>query len=73
MCPTSASLVCPRQLEDPAHALSGKVVASDFFATRNGLKSHVEKNLLSPYSNIRAITSKLYAHSTRAIFQDHYR
>ena len=38
-----------------------EVVARDLFTTRNLLKSHVERNLLSPYSNIRAVTSKLCA------------
>ena len=47
-----------------------EVVARDLFTTRNLLKSHVERNLLSPYSNIRAVTSKLCAGSSLAIVED---
>ncbi len=49
-----------------------EVVARDLFTTRNLLKSHVERNLLSPYSNIRAVTSKLCAGSSLAIVEDHW-
>src|SRR6266446_4146542 len=50
-------------------ALNVEVVARDLFTTRNLLKSHAERNLLSPYSNIRAVTSKLCARSSLAIVQ----
>ena len=53
-------------------ALNVEVVARDLFTTRNLLKSHVERNLLSPYSNIRAITFKLCARSSLAIVEDHW-
>ena len=49
-----------------------EVVARDLFTTRNLLKSHVERNLLSPYSNIRAVTSKLCARSSPAIVEDNW-
>ena len=52
-------------------ALNVEVVARDLFTTRNLLKSHVERNLLSPYSNIHAVTSKLCARSSLAIVEDH--
>ncbi len=50
--------------------LNVEVVACVLFTTRNLLKSHVERNLLSPYSNIRAVTSKLCARSSLAIVED---
>ena len=53
-------------------ALNVEVVARDLFTTRNLLKSHAERNLLSPYSNIRAVTSKLCARSSPAIVEDHW-
>ena len=53
-------------------ALNVEVVARDLFTTRNLLKSHVETNILSPYSNIRAVTSKLCARSSLAIVEDHW-
>ena len=40
-----------------------EVVAGDIFATPNSLKSHGGRKLLSPFSNIRAVTSKLCTHS----------
>ena len=53
-------------------ALNVEVVARALFTTRNLLKSHGERNLLSPYSNIRAIMSKLCARSSLAIVEDHW-
>jgi hypothetical protein len=41
-----------------------EVVASDIFATRNSLKSQEGRNLKSPFSNIRAVTSKLCPESS---------
>jgi hypothetical protein len=40
-----------------------EVVACDIFATSNSLKSHVARNLKSPFSNIHAIPFKLYPHT----------
>src|SRR6266550_6844042 len=47
-----------------------KVVVGALRATRNLLKSQTEKNLLSPYCNIRAVTSKLCAYPRLAIVAD---
>jgi hypothetical protein len=58
-------------LESPCPASNVKVVAGDLFATSNPLTSQTEKNLLSPFSNIRAITPKLCARSSLAILADH--
>jgi hypothetical protein len=41
------------------------------FATPNPLTSHTEKNLLSPFSNIRAITARLCTRSRLAILEDY--
>jgi hypothetical protein len=41
-------------------AANVRVVKRALFITRNSLKSHEERNLLSPVSNTRAITPKLY-------------
>src|SRR5947208_6452360 len=57
----SVALLWPLWLEGRCHASNVEVVARDLFTTRNLLKSHAERNLLFPYSNIRAITSKLCA------------
>src|SRR4029453_17295456 len=56
--PNSVARVWPLWLEQASNV---KVVVGDLFATPNLLKSHTERNLLSPYSNIRAVTSKLCA------------
>ena len=40
------------------------IVARDIFATPNCLKSHKARKLKSPFSNIRAVTSKLCLYST---------
>src|SRR5262245_5379857 len=65
------ALVWPLWLESRCQASNVEVVAGDLFATRNLLKSHAERSLLCPYSNIRAITSKLCARSSLAIVEDH--
>jgi hypothetical protein len=70
--PNSAARLCPLWLERRCQASNVKVVAGDLFATPNLLKSHTERNLLSPYSNIRAITPKLCARSSLAIVADHW-
>jgi hypothetical protein len=49
----------PREPHNMAHQL--EVVASDIFATSNPLKSHEPRKSFSPFSNIRAVTSKLCA------------
>ncbi len=59
--PNSVARVWPLWLEGRCQASNVKVVVGDLFATPNLLKSHTERNLLSPYSNIRAVTSKLCA------------
>ena len=69
--PNSVALVSPLWLEGRCQASNGEVVAGDLFATPNPLTSHPDKNLLSPFSNIRAITSKLCARSSLAIVEDH--
>jgi hypothetical protein len=40
-----------------------EVVACDIFATPNSLKSHMARNLKSPFSNIHAVPFKLYSHT----------
>ena len=70
--PNSAAWVWPPLLEGRCQASNVKVVPGDLFATSNLLKSHMETNLLSPYSNIRAVTSKLCARSGLAILEHHW-
>ena len=65
------ALVWPLWLEGRCQASNVEVVAGDLFATPNPLTSHPEKNLLSPFSNIRAITPKLCTRSRLAIVEDH--
>ena len=67
----SVVLVWPLSLEGRCQASNVKVVAGDLFATPNPLTSHPEKNLLSPFSNIRAITPKLCTRSRLAIVEHH--
>ena len=67
----SVALVWPLWLEGRCQASNVEVVAGDLFATPNPLTSHPEKNLLSPFSNIRAITPKLCTRSRLAIVEDH--
>ena len=69
--PNSAAWVWPPWLEGRCQASNAEVVAGDLFATPNPLTSHPEKNLLSPFSNIRAITPKLCTRSRLAIVEDH--
>ena len=64
--------VWPLWLESRCPASNVEVVAGDLFATPNPLTSQTERNLLSPFSNIRAITPKLCAHSSLAIVVDYW-
>ena len=68
----SVALVWPLWLEGRCRASNVEVVAGDLFATPNPLISHTQKNLLSPFSNIRAITPKLCTRSRLAIVEDHW-
>ena len=52
-------LVRPMMLQGCCKADRAEVVERDRFATPNPLKSHGERNLLSPFSNPCAITPKL--------------
>ena len=52
-------LVRPMMLQGCCKADRAEVVERDRFATPNSLKSHGERNLLSPFSNSCAITPKL--------------
>src|ERR1700675_2628691 len=52
-------LARPMMLQGCRKADRAEVVERDRFATPNSLKSHGERNLLSPFSNICAITPKL--------------
>src|SRR5262249_30715498 len=67
----SVALVWLLWLESRCPASNVEVVAGDFFATSNPLTSQTEKNLLSPFSNIRAITPKFCARSSLAIVAGH--
>ena len=53
-------LVRPMILQGCCKADRAEVVERDRFATPNSLKSHGERNLLSPVSNTCAITPKLW-------------
>jgi hypothetical protein len=65
------ALTCRLRLEGCCRAVNAEVVAGDLLTACNLLKSHREKNLLSPYCNIRAVTSKLCACPRLAIVADH--
>src|SRR5260370_10074572 len=67
----SVALVWPLWLEGRCQASNVEVVAGDLFATPNPLISHTQKNLLSPFSNIRAITPKLGTRSSLAMVEEH--
>src|SRR3989440_6696471 len=51
-------------------AANVRVVKRALFITRNSLKSHEERNLISPISNTRAITPKLYTYSNPRFFEN---
>jgi hypothetical protein len=55
----------------PVQAYNSAVVARDIFATPNSLKFQVGQKPKSPFSNIRAVTSKLYSQS-RPITAEHH-
>ena len=57
----SPPMISLRPLRCGAHNL--RVVVRDIFATPNCLKSHAARKLKSPFSNIRAVTSKLRSYS----------
>lgn len=48
-----------------------RVVRSDFSATPNPLTAHTVNDLLSPFSNIRAIPQKLCMRLSLLIVEDH--
>ena len=68
----SVALVWLLWPEGRCQASNVEVVAGDLFATPNPLTSHTEKNLLSPFSNIRAMTPKLYTRSRLPIVEDYW-
>src|SRR5579863_1269831 len=51
--------VCAMRLQDCRATSHATVAECAIFATSNSLKSQVVQNLKSPFSNIRAVTSKL--------------
>src|SRR5216684_5901558 len=59
VCCGPQKLVCAMMLHGCRKADRAEVVERDHFATPNYLKSHGERNLLSPFSNTCAITPKL--------------
>ena len=63
------ALVSPLWVEARGQAHNAEVVIGDLFATRNPLKLHAARKVLSPIRNIRAITSKLCMHSRPALIQ----
>ena len=58
-------------VEGRYRASRARVVMSDFSATPNPLTAHTANNLLSPISNIRAISRKLCKRLSLAISDDH--
>ena len=66
----SVALVWPLWLEGRCQASNVEVVPGDLFTTPNPLTSYPDKNLPSPFSNIRAITPKLCTRSRLAIVED---
>ena len=50
-------------------AANVRVVKRALFITRNSLKSHEERNRLSPVSDTRAITPKLYTYSSPEVLR----
>src|SRR5229473_3605242 len=59
VCCSLQKLVRPMTPQGCRKADRAEVVERDRFATPNPLKSHGERNLLSPFSNTCAITPKL--------------
>ena len=64
-------LVRPMPLKACRLVHRAEVVERAIFATRNSLKSHVGRNLKSPFSNTRAITPKLCPHSRPTAVENH--
>jgi hypothetical protein len=58
-------------VEGRYRASRARVVMSDFSATPKPLTAHTANNLLSPISNIRAISRKLCKRLSLAIVDDH--
>jgi hypothetical protein len=56
--------------EECCEAANVEVVKRALFITRNYLKSQEERNLLSPFSNTRAITPKLFSYSRPRFFKN---
>jgi hypothetical protein len=50
----------------PHQAHNAKVVICAFFTTRNSLKLQGRRKVFSPIRKVRAISQKLYSHSTAA-------
>src|SRR6202047_1168844 len=59
VCCGPQKLVCAMMLQGCRKADRAEVVEREHFATPNYLKSHGERNLLSPFGNTCAITPKL--------------
>jgi hypothetical protein len=55
------------RLKDYREAHRARVVECAIFATRNSLKSKAAQNMKSPFSNIRAIISKLHWRSAPSV------
>jgi len=70
LCGRRIKSLWPVRPEGRCEAYNVEVVVSDIFATPNSLKSHVGRKLLSPFSNIRAVTFKLYTHSRPTAVQN---
>jgi hypothetical protein len=68
---SSKKSVWPLCEEDPSHAHNVQVAARDIFATRDRLKSRKLRKILSPVSNICAITFKLCAISRLTAVEKH--
>ena len=64
-------LVRAMPLKACRQAHHAEVVERAVFATRNSLKLQVEKKVLSPYSNIRAVTRKLCRHPRPTVVKSH--
>lgn len=58
-------------VEGRRQASNAEVAMGDLFATANPLTIHADNNLLSPFSNIRAIPLKLCSRLSLAIIEGH--
>lgn len=68
---SSQRSVRPMRLKGPRDVDHIKVVECALFATANSLKSKAREKLLSPFSNIRAVTSKLCRGPTPTSGENH--